>query len=104
MSSANSVNPLVQSYLTGNSSGLVRIPPEPRSRIGFDFSSILQGISGLASAAIGTQTGGIQPQYLALINKQIEMQEQMQLVSLTSNIEKSRHESRMAAVRNVRAG
>ena len=99
------VNPQVRSFLSHNNQGLVRIPPEPKSRMKFDFSSILSGVGGMIGAAASSGIGGgINPKYLSLINKQIEMQEQMQLVSLTSNIEKSRHESKMAAIRNIRAG
>jgi hypothetical protein len=47
---------------------------------------------------------GVQGEYAELLNKQIEMQQQMQLVSMFSNIEKSRHETQMAAVRNIRGG
>ena len=88
MSSADKINPFIRRFLSGGSSGFVRVPPEPTSRLGFDFRSILSNVSSIASGAIGAPVGGIQPQYLDLINKQIEMQEQMQLVSLTSNIEK----------------
>ena len=55
------------------------------------------------SQAAGVATG-IMPEYMALINAQLEAQRQMQLVSLYSNIEKSKHETQMAAVRNIRAG
>ncbi|MCB0328774.1 MAG: hypothetical protein KDD70_03900 [Bdellovibrionales bacterium] len=97
------VNPRIQSFLAQGQSGLVRIPPEPKSRLNFDFSSILSSVGGMVGAAATSGiSGAIEPRYLALINKQIEMQEQMQLVSLTSNVEKSRHESKMAAIRNVR--
>ena len=47
---------------------------------------------------------GIDPEYQALLETQMHMQEQMQQVSLVSNIERSRHESKMAAIRNVRTG
>jgi hypothetical protein len=65
-----------------------------------------QGIGGLvglgAGAALGG--GGIEGQYLVLLQEQMRQQQQMQLVSLHSNIEKSKHETQMAAIRNVRAG
>jgi hypothetical protein len=47
---------------------------------------------------------GVEPIYQDLLDKQIEIQLQMQLVTLESNIEKSRHETQMAAIRNIRAG
>ena len=101
----NNVSGVVQRFLDGGGTGMVRVPPEPKSRLAFDFSSILSSVGAIAGSAMGISNGGgIQPQYMSLLNKQMEMQEQMQLVSLTSNVEKSRHESRMAAVRNIRAG
>jgi len=84
-------------------SGLQRFLPEPRSSAALNFASVLAG----AGALLGNTTAGftgIQAPYLELLMKQIEMQSQMQLVSLYSNIEKSRHETQMAAVRNIRVG
>ena len=100
----NKINPQIHSFLAQGKEGFVRIPPEPKSRVHFNFHSLLSSIGGVVGAAASAGIpGAIQPQYLSLLNKQIEMQEQMQLVSLSSNIEKSRHESKMAAIRNVRA-
>ncbi|MCB0325337.1 MAG: hypothetical protein KDD69_17260 [Bdellovibrionales bacterium] len=39
-----------------------------------------------------------------LINRQIEVQLELQQVTFVSNIERSEHEGRMAAVRNIRVG
>lgn len=55
----------------------------------------LVGASGLESAAVPTEL-------LSLIELQRQMQIEMQSVSLISNIEKSRHESKMSAIRNIR--
>ena len=85
--------------------GLEKLLPEPRTSSGISFRSLVNTIGGAASAGASALTGGtIDPLYQTLINKQIEMQQQMQLVSLVSNIEKSKHETQMAAVRNVKAG
>lgn len=78
------------------------LSPEPNSRLRNTFQSVLRGI-GQTVADVGGNTIGIDPKYAALIEKQIEVQEQLQAVSMTSNIEKSKHESQMAAIRNVRA-
>lgn len=93
--------------------------------MGIDSSSIVSGIqnaiqatssflpqplsSGVnfASQLIGgqsSQTVDISPSYQALIDKQIQVQLEQQQITMVSNVEKSRHESRMAAVRNVRVG
>lgn len=88
---------------TAATSEIIRFMPEPESRIGSAFRSVLQGVgSALNSGA--ALAGGIEPGYQDLINKQIEVQQQMQLVTFYSNIEKSKHETQMAAVRNLRVG
>ena len=98
------INRSVGRFLSGASnSRMVRIPPEPRSRVGVNFGSILSNVGAMVGSTLGAASGGIQPQYMELINKQLEMQEQMQLVSLHSNIIRSQHESQMAAIRNIRA-
>lgn len=82
---------------------LKRFSPEPRSRSGISFGNVLRAVgSEITDGFAGG--GSIDPVYLDLINKQIEVQQQMQLVSFESNIEKSRHETQMAAIRNLRVG
>lgn len=85
-----------------NGGRLSRILPEPRSRIGSTFGAVLQGVGKAVSGA--SSAVSIDPEYRDLIETQMEFQRQMQLVSLHSNIEKSRHEAKMAAIRNVRSG
>ena len=83
--------------------GLGRFMPEPRSRVANVFRAVLNGASTVLSGA-ASAAPQIDPGYQELINKQIEIQQQMQYVSMESNIEKSRHETQMAAIRNVRVG
>ena len=45
---------------------------------------------------------GIQSEFQDMIGLQIYWQQQMQKVTLTSNIIKSEHETKMSAIRNVR--
>lgn len=89
--------------LSSNVDSLQRILPEPKSRLPIDFGSVLTSVLGAVGSATGTTTG-IDPGYAELLNKQIETQQQMQLVSMESNVEKSKHETQMAAIRNVRVG
>ena len=95
------------SYSNVNGSGLAgaaatvsRFIPEPQSRVANLFSGVMRAVAG----TVVPGASGINPEYQDLISKQIEVQEQMQLVSLVSNVEKSKHETQMAAVRNLRAG
>lgn len=76
--------------------------PEPRSRLASTFGTIIQRLAGLAGA--NSPSPQLGEGYQDLIDRQILMQEQLQLVSLESNIEKSKHEARMAPIRNVRTG
>lgn len=82
-----------------SNSVLSRIMPEPKSN--YSFSNILTNIKD-SILGTGSSVVGIDSQYADLISKQMEMQEQMMLVSMVSNIEKTTHETKMAAVRNIR--
>ena len=54
-------------------------------------------------SSVGNTTGLTMPTDLfGLIEMQRQLQVEMQSVSMISNIEKSRHESRMAAIRNIK--
>ena len=73
-----------------------RYLPEPVAS-GVDFAGkLLSGGSG------GVTDAGVATNYQELINKQIETQVELQQVTFLSNIERSQHETRMAAVRNIR--
>lgn len=78
---------------------LKRIMPEPTSS--YTFKNVFSAIKSVISDT-STPLLGINSEYAELINKQMEMQEQMLLVSMVSNIEKTTHETKMAAVRNIR--
>lgn len=82
--------------------GLERIGPEPESSLPLSFGGILSGVASLLSG--GGAMSGLNPEYSALIQLQLETQRQMMLMSAYSNIEKSKHETQMAAVRNIRVG
>ncbi|RMD86889.1 MAG: hypothetical protein D6808_02410 [Candidatus Dadabacteria bacterium] len=80
--------------------GLLRFIPEPKNRLGRGFLNTMRSLGGLGSSTI---TLDIDPQYRELIETQIKVQQQMQNVTMESNLEKTRHESKMAALRNLRA-
>ena len=95
---------VLRSMFSGSSSrrgSLGRYTPEPRNSAGSTFRSVMGTVGNVVRSA-SSGFSGVDGDYLELINKQIEVQQQLQLVSLHSNIEKSKHETRMAAVRNVR--
>ena len=47
-------------------------------------------------------SASIDPAYQAIIEQQMELQRQMLLVSMHSNLEKTKHDIQMAPVRNIR--
>lgn len=91
----------IGSHLIGASS-LLRFVPEPKSRVASTFGKVMQAVGDVAGTARSVVS--IDPTYQGLIEKQIQLQEQLQLVTMESNIEKTKHESKMSAVRNFRAG
>ena len=42
--------------------------------------------------------------FTGLLQQQIEIQRVMQIVSMASNVERSKHETEMAPIRNMRVG
>lgn len=98
---ANDINGLsgVNSITLGSSVSSTIAPRSTSS-----FGQFLERIMGKVTGITEFTAAGIDPTYGSLLNQQVEMQKQMQLVSLYSNILKSEHETQMAAVRNIRVG
>lgn len=80
-----------------------RFSPQPRNGLDFGetvgkmFSATTATLSGVAGLGGMTDIPG-------LLNKQMEIQVIMQLVSMESNISRSKHETEMAPIRNMRIG
>lgn len=102
MSTVSTVGAVAQAGAQIVSGGLGRFIPEPRNSLGLSFKSVLGTVASVASGA--AVFPGVDGEYTTLLTQQLEVQKQMQLVTLYSNVEKSRHETQMAAVRNIRAG
>lgn len=85
-------------------SSLLRALPEPRSSWGSVGKSLLSAGTQIASTLL--PGGGVfdQNELTNLLQTQIYIQTQMQLWSMQSNIAKSRHETEMAPIRNMRVG
>lgn len=72
------------------------------------FSDVMQGVESLAKTAGSFLTGGVIGGvsdiggFQQLLNQQMEVQLAMQTTSMQSNVEKSKHETRMAPIRNIR--
>ena len=77
---------------------LARFVPEPKSTLGSAFKKLFNTSIGAAKDLV---QGTLDPTYSSLIQEQIQQQIQMQLVSLVSNTEKSKHETAMVPLRNL---
>jgi hypothetical protein len=87
----------------GSEAQLMPYVPEPSTTgIGL-FRDVFQAAGSAAASLLPGGFGRVDG-FQHLISAQIQVQLEMQQVSMVSNIEKSRHESRMAAVRNIRVG
>lgn len=76
--------------------------PEPTIQQSSLFKDVMSVVTKAASTTIGDVPIAVDGSLADLINAQIEAQTQLQSVSMVSNIEHSRHEQRMAAIRNIR--
>ena len=76
-----------------------RFAPEPRNSLGQDFDNTMNGVARALDGGSGDAPSG---ELLQLLNKQIEAQKRMQVISMSSNIEKSKHEMNMSPIRNIR--
>ena len=56
------------------------------------------------TAGVGGSTVSLAPDYAALLNRQIEVQQMLQSANMNSNLEKTKHETYMAPIRNLRVG
>lgn len=87
--------------------------PEPdgsalQATLGQFINSAVSTGAQVASSALGGAIGGVPTSasgsFGDLINAQIQVQLEMQTTSMVSNIEHSRHETKMAAIRNIKVG
>lgn len=106
MTSSISIQPLGSNGfgLAVAGSELLRTLPEPRNSWTKTASSLLSTGAELAGSVIpGADVlgvGGLE----SLLQMQIQIQQVMQYFSMQSNIEKSKHETEMAPIRNMRVG
>lgn len=85
-------------------SSLLRALPEPRSSWSTVGKGLLSAGSQLASTLLPGGQVFNQAELTNLLQTQIYIQTQMQVWSMQSNIAKSKHETEMAPIRNMRVG
>jgi len=96
-------NSISNNSLLGNvSSAAARYLPEPASTGMGLFKDVMNAVRGAAGGFIGGVPTSSTGDFADLIALQIEAQEKMQTTTMLSNIEKSKHESKMSALRNIR--
>jgi hypothetical protein len=88
-------------------SNSVRYLPTPQTSGAFDGAKSF--VSTLINSAVNmvANNTGINPSEFTtqdLLNKQLEVQKEMMMTSMISNVNKSKHETEMAPVRNIRVG
>lgn len=88
------------SNIHDTATSLGRFIARPRNRLGNAFGKVMQ----VASAAVSSAgaISGVDGDYAAILQQQMEMQRQMMTVSMISNVERTRHETNMVGVRNMR--
>ncbi len=87
--------------------GTGRLNAEPTNGLGDIFGNLLNGLAGAAGSGLGSVTGlgdvsGLGT-YAQLMRDQLRVQQEMQVVNFFSNTEKSKHETAMAPIRNIKS-
>lgn len=86
---------------------LSRFIPAPKNQSQVNFGDVVRSLGAIARTAFntvgGSAPGAIDSVYQDFLNQQVMHQEQMLYVSLASNVEKVAHDTKMSAVRNIRA-
>jgi hypothetical protein len=101
MTTPFSIKPVLTGLgLTLGGAALTRALPEPRPTVVSLGAEMLD--SGMD--AIGGVMAGGGSELTELLNVQLQIQREMQVVSMTSNVLKSQHEMEMAPIRNMRVG
>lgn len=68
------------------------------------FRDALRALGNIGKTVIGGVSTLPNGDFADLLNLQIQAQREMQSTTMMSNIERSKHESKMAAIRNIRVG
>ena len=88
--------------LTNVAKTAAKYMPEPAVRGVGIFKDVMNAVTNVGGSTVGGVPGDVFGDFESLINKQIEIQREFQSTAMVSNIEKSRHESKMSAIRNIR--
>ncbi len=79
-----------------------RYLPEPAVTGIGAFGDVLDMVDQFTGDSVGGVSTSALGDFADLIQMQIEVQKEMQTTTMVSNVEKSKHESKMAPIRNIR--
>lgn len=94
----------VSPLLSDVGSAAAKYLPEPAvTGVGL-FQDAVELVKDVGSAVVDNAASLGSASSYDLIQLQIQAQQEMQATTMVSNIEKSKHESKMSAIRNIRVG
>jgi hypothetical protein len=80
-------------------------PPEPGNSAGTWLRAAGTAISTVGSGVADLVKGVVEPnQFESLLGLQMQLQREMQVYSMWTNISRTKHETDMTAIRNMRLG
>ncbi len=77
--------------------------PEPAVTGTGMFSDVMDAVGTVAEAGLSGIPLGLAGEYGPLLALQLKMQQELEATTLLSNIEKTKHEAKMASIRNIRS-
>ncbi|MCB0344217.1 MAG: hypothetical protein KDD66_03835 [Bdellovibrionales bacterium] len=98
-----SVDTIIQTGMALASTAARYLPEPATTGVGL-FRDVMNAASSLGGSDKSALELGVSGEFSHLINLQLDAQREMQQTTMVSNIERSKHESKMAALRNVRVG
>ena len=99
--STSSTSPMLGFTATVGNSAL-RYLPEPATKGVGVFRDVLNLAKSVGEEVVGGVDTVATGSFGELIQVQIDAQKELQSTTMVSNVEKSKHESKMSAIRNIR--
>ena len=91
------------SRLANTAIGAASYLPEPATKASGLFYDVLDSVASFGKSAIGGVGGDVFGDYKSLLEEQMRVHAEMQSMTLASNIERSKHDTKMVALRNIQS-
>lgn len=85
------------------SSSAQEYTPEPAVTGTGMFSDVMDAVGTVAEAGLSGIPLSMAGDYAPLLALQLKMQQELEATTMLSNIEKTKHEAKMASIRNIRS-